>query len=62
MGNKQQAAKRPKIVAIDDDGKATSLKAERLEIGLTEGWVRMSVGLEGPGDLTRDVSRALDAA
>jgi O-succinylhomoserine sulfhydrylase len=37
-------------------------EAERLEIGLTEGWVRMSVGLEGPGDLTRDVNRALDAA
>jgi len=37
-------------------------EAERLEIGLTEGWVRMSVGLEGPGDLARDVSRALDAA
>ncbi len=37
-------------------------EAERLEIGLTEGWVRMSVGLEGPGDLTRDVCRALDAA
>lgn len=37
-------------------------EAERLEIGLTEGWVRMSVGLEGFGDLTRDVSRALDAA
>ncbi|WGU41026.1 O-succinylhomoserine sulfhydrylase [Phenylobacterium sp. NIBR 498073] len=37
-------------------------EAERLEIGLTEGWVRMSVGLEGAGDLTRDVSRALDAA
>jgi O-succinylhomoserine sulfhydrylase len=35
---------------------------ERLEIGLTEGWIRMSVGLEGPGDLSRDVSRALDAA
>jgi O-succinylhomoserine sulfhydrylase len=35
---------------------------ERREIGLTEGWVRMSVGLEGAGDLTRDVSRALDAA
>jgi O-succinylhomoserine sulfhydrylase len=33
-----------------------------LEIGLTEGWVRMSVGLEGAGDLSRDVSRALDAA
>jgi O-succinylhomoserine sulfhydrylase len=37
-------------------------EAERLEIGLTEGWVRMSVGLEGVRDLTRDVSRALDAA
>ena len=35
---------------------------QRLEIGLTEGWVRMSVGLEGSGDLSRDVSRALDAA
>ncbi len=35
---------------------------QRVEIGLTEGWVRMSVGLEGVGDLSRDVSRALDAA
>ncbi len=37
-------------------------EAERLEIGLTEGWVRMSVGLEGANDLARDVNRALDAA
>ena len=37
-------------------------EAERLEMGITEGWVRMSVGLEGAGDLIRDVSRALDAA
>ncbi|HYD46047.1 MAG TPA: O-succinylhomoserine sulfhydrylase [Phenylobacterium sp.] len=37
-------------------------EAERIAIGLTEGWVRMSVGLEGAGDLSRDVSRALDAA
>ncbi|MFZ3008037.1 MAG: O-succinylhomoserine sulfhydrylase [Phenylobacterium sp.] len=37
-------------------------EAERLSIGLTEGWVRMSVGLEGVGDLVRDVERALDAA
>jgi O-succinylhomoserine sulfhydrylase len=37
-------------------------EAERLEIGLTEGWVRLSVGLEGAGDLGRDVARALDAA
>ncbi len=35
---------------------------ERQAIGLTQGWVRMSVGLEGAGDLVRDVSRALDAA
>ena len=37
-------------------------EAERLEIGLTECWVRMSVGLESSIDLARDVSRALDAA
>jgi O-succinylhomoserine sulfhydrylase len=35
---------------------------QRLEIGLTAGWVRLSVGLEGPADLTRDLERALDAA
>jgi len=35
---------------------------ERESIGLTEGWVRMSVGLESAVDLRRDVERALDAA
>jgi O-succinylhomoserine sulfhydrylase len=35
---------------------------QRQEIGLTAGWVRLSVGLEGEGDLARDVERALDAA
>ena len=35
---------------------------QRLEIGLTEGWVRLSVGLEARGDLARDIGRALDAA
>ena len=35
---------------------------ERLKIGLTDGWVRMSVGLENAQDLVRDVTRALDAA
>ncbi len=35
---------------------------KRLEIGLTEGFVRMSVGLEDLKDLSRDISRALDAA
>jgi O-succinylhomoserine sulfhydrylase len=35
---------------------------QRLAMGLTPGWVRMSVGLEGKNDLSRDVSRALDRA
>jgi O-succinylhomoserine sulfhydrylase len=35
---------------------------QRLEIGPTPGWVRISVGLEGPRDLARDIERALDAA
>ena len=35
---------------------------QRLEIGLTEGWVRLSTGLEGSADLARDIERALDAA
>ena len=35
---------------------------QRREVGVTPGWVRLSVGLEGPGDLARDIERALDAA
>jgi O-succinylhomoserine sulfhydrylase len=35
---------------------------QRLDIGLTEGWVRVSVGLEGAGDLARDIEQALDKA
>ncbi len=35
---------------------------QRLEIGLTPGWVRLSVGLEGAADLGRDLDRALDRA
>jgi O-succinylhomoserine sulfhydrylase len=35
-------------------------ESERLEIGLTEGWVRMSVGLEDAEDLAEDVFQALD--
>ncbi len=37
-------------------------EADRLAIGLTEGYVRLSVGLEDPADLQRDMMRALDAA
>ena len=33
---------------------------QRLEIGLTAGWVRVSIGLEGAQDLARDIERALD--
>jgi O-succinylhomoserine sulfhydrylase len=35
---------------------------QRLEIGLTPGWVRLSAGLEGPSDLARDIEQALDKA
>lgn len=35
---------------------------EQRDMGLTAGCVRISVGLEGSGDLARDVERALDAA
>jgi len=35
---------------------------QRAEIGLTPGWVRLSVGLEDERDLTRDLARALEAA
>ncbi|MBI1407531.1 MAG: O-succinylhomoserine sulfhydrylase [Caulobacter sp.] len=35
---------------------------KRLEIGLTEGFVRMSVGLEDVVDLSKDLSKALDDA
>ncbi len=34
---------------------------QRLEIGLTDGWVRLSVGLESERDLARDLERALDS-
>ncbi|HEY2481060.1 MAG TPA: PLP-dependent transferase, partial [Caulobacteraceae bacterium] len=34
---------------------------QRAEIGLTPGWVRLSVGLEGERDLARDLDRALEA-
>ncbi len=33
---------------------------QRLEIGLTAGWVRLSIGLEGAADLARDITHALD--
>ena len=36
--------------------------AEREEMGITDGLVRLSVGLEDPEDLLADVDRALDAA
>jgi O-succinylhomoserine sulfhydrylase len=34
---------------------------QRMEVGVTPGWVRLSVGLEDVADLTRDIERALDA-
>ena len=35
---------------------------QRATLGLTEGCIRLSVGLEGVSDLTRDLARALDQA
>ncbi len=35
---------------------------QRLEVGVTDGCIRLSVGLEGLNDLSRDLSRALDKA
>jgi O-succinylhomoserine sulfhydrylase len=37
-------------------------EAEQRDMGLFPGHVRLNVGLEGAGDLARDISRALDAA
>jgi len=37
-------------------------EADRLAIGLTDGCVRISVGLEGANDLERDILQALDKA
>ena len=34
---------------------------QRLEVGVTAGWVRLSVGLEDVADLSRDIERALDS-
>jgi len=34
---------------------------QRMEVGVTPGWVRLSVGLESVADLSRDIERALDA-
>jgi O-succinylhomoserine sulfhydrylase len=37
-------------------------EAQREEVGVTQGCIRLSVGLEGLADLSRDLSRALDQA
>ena len=34
----------------------------RAELGISDATIRLSVGLEGTGDLIRDMERALDAA
>ena len=36
--------------------------ADLIEAGITEGTIRLSVGLEHPDDLIEDLSRALHAA
>ena len=48
------------LVALGGVLRGARTSSERLEIGLTEGWVRMSVGLEDAEDLAEDVLQALD--
>ena len=36
--------------------------SQREAAGITDGWIRLSVGLENPGDIIHDLDRALDAA
>ncbi len=69
-GNKQAAqaaagstTKRPKIVAIDADGKATRLKAERLEIEFGDGrTLRLAFPERAWGDLEVEADADDDAA
>ena len=39
---------------------ANMLKADRLKVGITDGFVRISVGLEESDDLIKALSEALD--
>ncbi|MFH1152468.1 MAG: aminotransferase class I/II-fold pyridoxal phosphate-dependent enzyme [Pseudomonadota bacterium] len=39
---------------------ATYSKKERMKAGISEGLIRLSVGLEHPGDITHDIGQALD--
>jgi cystathionine beta-lyase/cystathionine gamma-synthase len=37
-------------------------EAARIELGITQGLLRLSVGLEDPDDLAEDLEQALDRA
>jgi O-succinylhomoserine sulfhydrylase len=39
---------------------AKMTEEERLAVGITPGLVRVSVGLESPGDVIRDLAQALE--
>ena len=40
---------------------ANMLKEDRMKVGITDGFVRVSVGLEDPADLIKSLKTALDA-
>ena len=44
---------------VSDSAISTSVKEARQAVGITPGLVRISVGLEHPDDIVRDVEQAL---
>ena len=50
----------PEIAFADLDDLADMDPAERQRVGITDGLVRLSVGLEDPEDLIADLRQALD--
>jgi cystathionine beta-lyase/cystathionine gamma-synthase len=40
---------------------ANMLKEDRLKVGITDGFIRVSVGIEDPDDLIRSLAASLDA-
>jgi len=41
---------------------ANMLKEDRLKVGITDGFIRVSCGIEDPDDLIRALERALEAS
>jgi len=55
LGGVESLASQPRFTSH-----AAMPKASRAELGIPDGFVRLSVGIEDPEDLVADVERALD--